>query len=402
MQSLPDSESTYLTGPETKGVSLDELKSMSEEYQGLSQLINSDPPTTKPSPVVLLTGAGASRPLGMPTMVEFKNNFSDNLLEKERILWDNIATLSAESYKTTSDALDIEQVLTYIDNCEVSYDASTCLWERIYEAQHGTPTIEQIHDFRQELWSLRNGVLDKICATYRNPKPLKVVECYDPLFRVLKSVSGQVATNVFTTNYDLTFEVLAKTKPDDFELVDGFETLPSGEEVFKKQHVPTLNGGHAIVLWKLHGSTSWKGKLPNWDFVKAAPGKYIHPDGERTIIIYPTRNKSASQNLFASPFNQAYGRLSSLFSQIKAVQVLLVIGYAFGDAEIGNMIGEGLASESRATVIVVDPTATQERVTKAFPKIDASRFRIIPQKFCEEGTMGKIEEELRSSLATCR
>ena len=271
MELVPDSQSSDLTGPETRGVSLDELKSMSEKYQGLSQLINSEPPTTKPSPIVLLTGTGASRPLGMPTMLEFKNNFSDNLLEKERILWDNIAALSAESYKTTSDALDIEQVLTYIEYCELCSRESASLWKTLYAMQYDKPTIEQVHDFRHDVWSLRNGVLDKICATYRNPKPLKVVECYDPLFRVLKSVSGQVATNVFTTNYDLTFEVLAKTKPDDFELVDGFVTLHSGEGVFKKQYVPTYKFGHAIVLRKLHGSTSWKGKLPNLEFVKAPP-----------------------------------------------------------------------------------------------------------------------------------
>ena len=62
------------------------------------------------------------------------------------------------------------------------------------------------------------------------------------------------------------------------------------------------------------------------------------------------------------------------------------------------MIEDGLAIESRATVIVVDPTATPQKVGKAFPNIDASMFRIIPQRFCEEGTMERIEEELRSSL----
>ena len=44
------------------------------------------------------------------------------------------------------------------------------------------------------------------------------------------------------------------------------------------------------------------------------------------------------------------------------------------------MIEDGLAIESRATVIVVDPTATPQKVGKAFPNIDASRFRIIPHE----------------------
>ena len=399
MESPPDSQSTHVTGPETKGISESELQSMSEAFPQLDELLGAIPPTMKPSPVVLFTGAGASKPLGMPTMLEFRERFSSKLLGYDQaMLWNNVVAQSAEFYGTSPEPIDIEQVLTCIESCELSFKKSAALWESIYGMSHGTPTIEQIHEFRQCLWSIRDDVLDEICATYIDPEPEEVVKCYVPLFEMLRDVTGQTTTNVFTTNYDLTFEVLGNTEPDAFEVVDGFLTSPNGAEVFKKHFVPQYNAGHSIVLRKLHGSTSWKGRLPNLQFLKASPGRYVHDGGMRTILIYPTRNKAASQNLFANPFNQAYGGLESLFSQMGTLRILLVIGYGFGDTEVKEAIGRGLESENRAEVIVVDPNTTHECVAGLFPNIDKRRFRVIQCKFGEDATLERIGEELRSSL----
>ena len=395
---LPDSESTGLTGTETRGVSLDELKSMSKEYAGLEQLLDSRAPVTKPSPVVLFTGAGASKPLGMPTMLEFKTSFADGLSANKKNLWHEIVDSSAKYFKINSDQINIEDVLTYVDECEHSYSESSLLWGQVRGDSSGTPTIEQIHEFRQVLWSIRSNVLDKLCATYVSPEPSKAIECYAPLFSMLHRSSGQVSTNVFTTNYDLTFEVLAESRPDDFELVDGFINIESGEDVFSNTYVPQYRSEHSIVLWKLHGSTSWVGRLPDPRFSKVPPGKYIQGDA-RTIIIYPTRNKSESQNLSTSPFTQAYGGLGSLLSQIDTVQVILVIGYGFGDVEIVDAIKNGLSLQASAKMIVVDPTASIERMTEMFPNVDTSRFRIIPRRFSEKGTIESIEAEIQSLLS---
>ena len=394
----PDSESARLTGPKTRGVSLDELKRMSEEYTGLKQLFDSVAPATKPSPVVLFTGAGASKPLGMPTMLEFRSSFAGGLSANKKELWHEIVESSAQFFKTSTDQIDIEGVLTYLDECETTHCKSSLLWARIYGGKLvGQPTIGQIGDFQQELRSIKDDVLDEICATYVSPESVKAIQCYAPLFKMLNRLSGQEITNVFTTNYDLTFEVLAESRPDDFELVDGFVTSRSGEKIFGNSYVPQYGREHSIVLWKLHGSTSWLGQLPDPKFSRVPPGKYIQGD-LRTIIIYPTKNKSELQNLHTSPFTQAYGGLSSLLSRIKAVQVLLVIGYGFGDVEIVDMIKEGLALQQSATMVVVNPTSTLGGMTKVFPSVDASRFRIIPRRFCEKGTIESIEAEIQTLL----
>ena len=94
-----------------------------------------------------------------------------------------------------------------------------------------------------------------------------------------------------------------------------------------------------------------------------------------------------------------------MFSQMETSQVLLVIGYRFGDMEIKDVVQKGLANEGETTVVVVDPSATLEGLAELFPSIDRERFRVIPHKFCEEGTIEKIgaegtlrNEEVLSSL----
>lgn len=398
MELLHDSQALNVSNPVTRGVSPEELESMSKDFTELNHLLDSVASTMKPSPVVLFTGAGASKPLGMPTMLDFKGSFADGLSATKKELWHEIVESSAQAFKTTSDQIDIEGVLTYLDECGMSHCKSSLLWAQICRGKlGGQPTVGQIDDFQQELRSIKDDVLNKICATYVCPDSIKAIECYAPLFEMLNRSSGQKMTNVFTTNYDLTFEVLAESRHDDFELVDGFVTSCSGEVVFGNTYVPQDRSKHSIVLWKLHGSTSWVGKLPDPKFSKAPPGRYVQGDA-RTIIIYPTKNKSESQNLHTSPFTQAYGGLGSLLSRVEAVQVLLVIGYSFGDVEVVDVIKEGLALQQSATMIVVDPTGTPEKIAKVFPSVDASRLRIIPRRFCEKGTIEAIAAEIQSLL----
>ena len=360
-------------------------------------MLHSLPATMKPSPVLLFTGAGASRPLDMPTMLEFESCVADKLTSEQLGLWTLIVEASAEAFGVASASVDIEQILTFIEECELSYCRARQLWKRLHGLELGTPTIEQFHAFREHLWTLRNLALDEICAVYREPDPTKAVDLYSPLFQMLTEVSGQDSTQVFTTNYDLTVEVLTRELAGEYELVDGFEVSDSGQEVSTWNYVPKFDGRHAIVLMKLHGSTSWKGKLPSLLFKKEAPSVYADGDW-RTIIIYPTKNKRDTQHLFAKPFNQAYGALESKFSQVGVVRVLLVIGYAFGDEEVREIIEQGLIAEKNAHLIVVDPHATREQLSSKFCKVEDDRLRIIAGRFGEESTLVKIERELRSSL----
>ena len=348
----------------------------------------------KPSPVVLLTGAGASVPLAMPTMNDFLKSFPSRVTGNLEVQWENVVELTATYYEGELDDIDIEQVLTYIEFCLFSYSKLLTLWRNTLERDEGfRPTVQELEEFRQLLCTLRTSILDEICTTYAAPDPTKTVACYVPLFKMLVETTGQSTTNVFTTNYDLTFETLASERPSDYEVSDGFRKVRSGEEVWKNDYVPKCQAEHSIILWKLHGSTSWKGNWAKEELRKAAPSTYLQ-DGETTVMIYPTRTKADTQDLFARPFNQAYGSLGSLFMQVGAVKILLVIGYGFGDDELRRDIDESLAAEDNAMLIVVDPGADICELSNGLPRVGTDRIRVINSYFGQAETI----EEIRSSL----
>ena len=399
MEILPYPQFMHPNRPETRGFSKDGLRDLSATYPELKDLLDTEPPTTKSSPVVLLTGAGAARPLDMPTMVEFREEFPKCLAQPEKALWGKMEELAAKYFEEQLGRINIEHMLTYIDECEESSCAARSLWYGTYGPVHGDATIEQLHEFRQKLWSIRMAALDRLCDIYGSPDPSKVAECYTPLFEMLKNTGGQTVTNVFTTNYDLTFELLALRKPAEFEVVDGFVKCPSGDEVYKAQYVPKYEAGHSIVLWKLHGSTSWKGQIAKLQFRKTTPGQYMQGE-DRTIIVYPSMRKGASQDFYVSPFSQAYGGLTSMLCAVNQCKVLLVIGYRFGDKEIVEVLERGLKSNTEAEIIVVDPQATTWDVKKAFLNISENRFRIVPYKFGEAATLDTIAKEIQTSLSS--
>ncbi len=350
-----------------------------------------------PSPVVLLAGAGASRPFDMPTMVDFREQFAKGLDSKQRGLWMAVIDTSSGYNKLSPVDIDIEHVLTCIEDCELSFRSGEFLWNKIWGLTKGRTTVNEVHELRQSLWDLRNMVLDRICSTYGEPtNSQKVVECYDPLFKLFEECSGQEKTNVFTTNYDLAFEALARSLPKDYEVADGFQAGPTGQSVWVRNYVPPGIARHSIVLWKLHGSTSWLGDPPAGEIVKGYPSTFLQGP-RRTVLVYPTKKKRPSQRLFAEPFSAAYARLDNLFRYIGAIKIIVVIGYRFGDLEVKEYVTSGMASEGKAIMIVVDPNAQMKKVSELLD-LPQSRLRIVANRFGEKETLMEIRRAIQQTL----
>ena len=390
MESASDSQPQFEIVVHTGSVQWDELSDSLQ--QQLKWVMN---PYIQASPVVLLIGAGASMPFGMPTMAKFPQNFANTLSEIEKHLWDTIVEFSAGFSGVSLDSVNVEHVLTCIHKCQRSEQVQARLEVDIRDSAQGERIQENFPDLGQALDEMTTKVLDSIIDQYGEPADRsKVVECYNPIFEMLGAY--QLSTNVFTTNYDLAFEVLVEEKCRDFELVDGFQS--SNKLALNLDFVPKYTGaGHAIVLWKMHGSTSWKGTLPAGPIRKGSlQGNGI--GGLEAIILPPTQDKTERRKLSMRPFTQMYGSLNSLFMQIEAVKVLLVIGYAFGDQEIVDVIAEGFRAEHAAKLIVVDPNASKDELSCVL-SIDRSRITLICDYFGEEHTLETIENAVSSVLS---
>ena len=347
----------------------------------------------EPSPVALLTGAGASKAIGLPTMVEFREQFDSQLKPVERPLWKALLEAAAKSNGIGRSGVNIEHILTHIEQCEISYVKTVKLWKRLYRLEHGNPHIRQIHRFRQSLWKLRSRIHKAILAEYSSVCLDKVIECYIPLLSVLQEVSGQHLTNVFTTNYDPTFEVLAQNFPQRYEVSDGFIF---NSRVYDANYIPECRAEHSLILFKLHGSTSWR-----YDYSTGSITKTRQPTGrsEEFVIVQPTVHKDLIQGRYSRPFNAGYSQLASLFSR-GVVKVLLVIGYAFADAELRNNIAEGLAIESKATMVIVHPSLTRNQIKSHFPYVDDSRIQIVSNYFGASETLQLIRQAIAQVMSS--
>ena len=108
-------------------------------------------------PVTLFTGAGASVPLGMPTMNDFRKELSNGLSGNLKLLWNNIIVLTGTYYEVEQDRVDIEQVLTYIEASLFSYSKLMMLWRSRFTLDTGDRvSIQELENFRQQFVEVKN------------------------------------------------------------------------------------------------------------------------------------------------------------------------------------------------------------------------------------------------------
>ncbi len=149
-----------------------------------------------------------------------------------------------------------------------------------------------------------------------------------------------VAVEVFTSNYDLLFEVA-------FELIglpyfDGFigavkpffapQSVDPLTPIDVQRSVPPLTWAR---LWKLHGSVGWR-------FVTDAISKQkkiirvigLGPKPGEEVVIYPSRDKySESRRLPYLTYMDRFRRYL-----VAGERIFIVCGYSFGDEHINEVI----------------------------------------------------------------
>lgn len=161
---------------------------------------------------------------------------------------------------------------------------------------------------------------------------------------------------LFTTNYDLLFEMAANESG--FVVIDGFSfTQPrkfSGryydldivnrEKTRLKQEESFVS--KVFQFYKLHGSLNWfKDKVEN----------IIQQDNpSKPLIIYPASEK------YESSYEQPYFEMMSRFQQAlrKENTLLIVIGFGFQDKHIQNAIIEAVEQNPSFQLLIVNYNGT--------------------------------------------
>ena len=315
--------------------------------------------------MVLLLGAGASKPLGIPTSDEIVTEFLKTKPAKP---------LSPFKQFIIKEEWDIEKLLRLIQHIKI-----------LGKDPPLQPLLGNVYNYKlkRKLSSLNQSyekVYDELLRFIRkrclNPDLEKAKQIYKPLLELREKAT----IKIFTTNYDTAIENVCR----DFQIEynDGFAMRAFDDY---KRFYPNLLGNGNVQLYKLHGSVNW------WSDITRQVVFRLSLDlegltGVKTMMIYPAEIEST----FSYPFNilQSYF-ISSLMDATR----LISIGHKFGDANISSPINVLLEKPNfKLTIVSPDARKIKEKIFN-----NRANIKAVPEKI--ETWMPKEVKLILKSIA---
>lgn len=279
--------------------------------------------------MVVLAGSGCSRHADGPSMAD--------LWKLAVVDSENKDAASAAASKTNYD----------LQNSEANIEAFLSRIEAYLEVH------DKDGEVRDYLSTCKKLILDK-CSTFLSLGKLGAHKMF--LHRLSRRRVRDARLQVFTTNYDLCFEVAASEIG--CVVLDGFSfTRPRrydpryfGYDIVRRRRgtdetTQFLEG--VFLLYKLHGSVNW---ARGWDEEIVEKEK---PDPLEACLIYPAAGK----------YQQSYTRpyLESVAQYLAAVRepntCVLVTGFGFNDDHLSKPLLAAVESNPHLRVVVADPCA---------------------------------------------
>lgn len=359
------------------------------------------------APVVLLLGAGASAPLGLPTMSQF---------------WDRIAAVASREVWDARDALngildvfqtdegdghpDLEELLALLERYKTYSDI---IFDDPYFGFPSKLTINAFGPyFHQKYRSELDRSFDRVVwlskgisrLTETMPKLIhslywprltspqsaaRVVALFSPLVHLLLRDLSLPFVPIFSTNYDPLVEKYCEVTNSNLEY--GFERQGARLRWNNSRFgLFQPDGGKSnVVLFKLHGSLAWRREGDDiYDY-----GLSLNSGPGESALIYPTATKEYP---YEEPFKTGYRYLGDCLSRAK---VAIAIGYTFRDRGIHYVIKEAeqLNPELRF-FLVCGPSFGFEAITSSYPP---RRYKVLPCRF-EPGDNPEYLQLLRGYL----
>ncbi|WP_296022144.1 SIR2 family protein [uncultured Agrobacterium sp.] len=194
------------------------------------------------------------------------------------------------------------------------------------------------------------GVIRKAVDFMVNDIELTVHESF--LRRVARRSARRSRTKLFTTNYDLCFEMAARRSG--FVVIDGFafgndsrfDSAQFSYDVVRRSVTEERSDyiENLFHLYKLHGSIDWERSEGN-SFIAKKPGTL------KPLLIYPRSDKY--ELAFSQPYIEMMGVFQS-FIRVPSV-TLLVIGFGFNDKHIAEPILAAIRGNLGLDIVIISP-----------------------------------------------
>lgn len=329
------------------------------------------------SKILLLTGAGASKPLGKYLMSEFID-FVKKGGSKTTWLSRNISLSEREKIENIISDLanfvggeDLEEILSLLSAIKITGEhLEKTPWSENYSSieiptfVEGNDTginsniqndllsfaTEGINNYFKLNTSVYQLLIENIIIHYSEVEKQKSIKLYKPLLDILIPLkSSPNILPIFTTNYDSAIELLSES--------DGIEVFFARESYSTKICInPDLYESYEpppdkrnIVLFHLHGSVNWIEKDNKIEYLSTVvPNKYR--DDYIHKIIFPLRDKAFEDKFF----DLAYDYFLRCLEKAK---VLIVIGYSFRDKDLYRRICSAMNFNSELKILILDIVA---------------------------------------------
>jgi hypothetical protein len=356
------------------------------------------------SKLILLLGAGASKPLDIPTMKEFwryikwwaENRMMYDARDALRKIEETYATNNIDKFP------DLEQLLLLLDKYRLYYDVmfndpifglkpDEVFKYRIPIVADKFKTYLEKHIQYDSWYSM--GIESLYGVAYQSMvelywpelEPASVINLYTPLFDLLFSETKSPLLPIFTTNYDNVIEKYCEYTTTDLEY--GFIKLGARSKWNRysfSQYTPPKDK-LAIVLFKLHGSLSWHRE--HGEIIDYAKPLDYKPGS--SAVIYPTQTKEYP---YEEPFKTAYRYFEDCLHNAK---IAIVIGYSFRDPGLMSIIRDAEETNRDLTFIVICGSTALE--SESFKKNCPKNILTIPSYF-ESGEDAQYLKLLRQHL----
>lgn len=188
---------------------------------------------------------------------------------------------------------------------------------------------------------------------YSNVAVAEVRRLYDDFLVLFAESNIEHHVPVFTTNYDLAIERLADVSLTGFDLVDGFthDTMRQWDPSIFYRYRATAKDEPTILLFKLHGSCSWRVKKDTEVVTKESTAELVTADSTYdNALMWPAQTKS----IMKGPYETNYNYLEQCLMQAEAC---LVVGFSFRDEVIKRYFAKALDLNEKLKVALVDPHA---------------------------------------------
>ena len=315
--------------------------------------------------LMVLFGAGASCPVGIPGMAGMAKKFSDDLGKgsKERGGYDALKDYGAgddleDLLQLANEVIDFDdrELSRFVDSA-VAGDSSAESRARLGEyRKRRNRAVKHIAEFRSQLLNW----ITQVCLSFERPR---AIDLYGQFLKKME----ERGYPLFTTNYDGVLEYVAVK--EGLTVVDNFRR--SGGRKFWDETLGSFSES-GLRLVKIHGSVYWHAD-PRGRIEWIDPPAPYNSDGEAVerLIIVPNRFK----DIFLRNYFPLY---SSFLDSLGKAQVLLLAGHSLRDEYLLAAIRDRLR-DSRFSLVVIDPELSARDELEAGARDSENQIIHIPQ-----------------------